>query len=387
MPYAEALTEDVQLHTILEARYNHAALTAAITAEKLRPALSNCPTMLQPLVCACWDDVATSRPTADDLSTQFAALNPVSDDGLQFVWSDATARETEGATALPETAEAWAWLSLLLGTQYAPLLRVSAEATAGNRGADRMEDTCITLAAPGVALAAVFDGHNGEAAAAFCRDYFPAALCNSWPRADMLASSALASAYMALNERFLSSAMADDSGCTALAALCLPDEVIVANAGDCQCWLWRGDALVPLSRQHTANTPEERARVEALGGKVTVAADGNERLQGIIQVTRCIGDRPLRCFGLTAEPEVRTERLGDSDKALVLASDGLWDVLSPERVLHVLVHTAKSPDLVAKRLVAEAIDAKSEDNVTVVVVFLRDLGRTSSDLYRAADVD
>ena len=53
--------------------------------------------------------------------------------------------------------------------------------------------------------------------------------------------------------------------------------------------------------------------------------------------------------------------------------DGLWDVMSPERVLHCCTHTAKSPDMLAKRLLTEALDRGTDDNTTVVVVFLQDL--------------
>jgi len=222
-----------------------------------------------------------------------------------------------------------------------------------------------------VALAAVFDGHNGDAAAVYCRERLAGALCDAWAKGES-PMGALTAAFLALNDGFLRNHTADDSGCTALAALVVAGRLHVANAGDCQCCLWRGDSLQPLSRVHTASCADERARVEALGGEVRATADGKERLQGVIQVTRCIGDRPLRDFGLTAEPNVRTVELVESDRALVVASDGLWDVVSPERVLHCLVHTAWAPDLIAKRLVAEAIDGKSDDNITVVVALLRD---------------
>ena len=58
---------------------------------------------------------------------------------------------------------------------------------------------------------------------------------------------------------------------------------------------------------------------------------------------------------------------------LVLASDGLWDVLTLERVAHCLNHTAKSADLLAKRLIADATEKGTDDNVTVLVVLLRPL--------------
>ena len=53
------------------------------------------------------------------------------------------------------------------------------------------------------------------------------------------AANALAAAMPALHRGFMSDLSADDSGCTALAALCTPGMVHVASAGDCRCVLWR----------------------------------------------------------------------------------------------------------------------------------------------------
>ena len=96
-------------------------------------------------------------------------------------------------------------------------------------------------------------------------------------------------------------------------------------------------------------------------------------MQGRIQVTRRLGDRALQPYGLTPEPEVIEAPLRADDRALVLASDGLWDVLTLERVAHRLHHTAKSADLLAKRLIADATEKGTDDNVTVLVVLLRPL--------------
>ena len=48
-------------------------------------------------------------------------------------------------------------------------------------------------------------------------------------------------------------------------------------------------------------------------------------------------------------------------------------VLDDARIVHCCRNTAKSPDMIAKRLLGEALDRGATDNVTVVVVFLRDL--------------
>lgn len=72
--------------------------------------------------------------------------------------------------------------------------------------------------------------------------------------------------------------------------------------------------------------------------------DGKLRVGGVIQVTRSLGDRKLRQYGLIPEPEVKVHTTEPTDNAIVMASDGLWDVLTPQRVNHVMRNTAKSPD-------------------------------------------
>uniref|UniRef100_A0A7S0LVV4 PPM-type phosphatase domain-containing protein n=1 Tax=Coccolithus braarudii TaxID=221442 RepID=A0A7S0LVV4_9EUKA len=238
-----------------------------------------------------------------------------------------------------------------------------------------MEDRHVLEVSGGMTLAAVFDGHNGDAAASFCSEQLCTALLSAWraaPSPVEAASAAFRTSFVSLNERFLVENPHDDSGCTALAALLVNDTLLVANAGDCQCKLWRGDAIVPLSREHIAADPEERERVAQAGGTVSVTTDGKLRVGGVIQVTRCIGDRPLRKLGLSAEPEVCAIELCAEDKVLLLASDGLWDVMPDARLLHCLRNTAQSPDLLAKRLIFDAMERGTDDNVSVVVIMLRD---------------
>lgn len=55
----------------------------------------------------------------------------------------------------------------------------------------------------------------------------------------------------------------------------------------------------------------------------------------------------------------------------VLASDGLWDVISNEEVVRIVKDTVKEAGMCAKRLATEAAERGSKDNITVIVVFLQ----------------
>lgn len=55
----------------------------------------------------------------------------------------------------------------------------------------------------------------------------------------------------------------------------------------------------------------------------------------------------------------------------MMASDGLWDVVSNAEVVSIIRDTVKEPGMCSKRLATEAAERGSKDNITVVVVFLR----------------
>jgi serine/threonine protein phosphatase PrpC len=56
-------------------------------------------------------------------------------------------------------------------------------------------------------------------------------------------------------------------------------------------------------------------------------------------------------------------------KWLVVASDGLWDVLSEQDVLDI-VKTKQSPDEASKFLVKRALQLQTKDNTSVMVLKL-----------------
>ncbi|RYE97945.1 MAG: hypothetical protein EOO41_02940, partial [Methanobacteriota archaeon] len=121
-----------------------------------------------------------------------------------------------------------------------------------------------------------------------------------------------------------------NTGTTATAILILGSTLHAMNVGDSRAVLVRADAsCLPLTVEHTATNGAEAARCCAQGG--WVSDDG--RLMGRLALTRAFGDANFREAGLIVTPDVRTHELvPGNDVAVVLASDGLWDVLSNDEV-------------------------------------------------------
>ncbi|KAJ4842459.1 hypothetical protein Tsubulata_001813 [Turnera subulata] len=117
----------------------------------------------------------------------------------------------------------------------------------------------------------------------------------------------------------------DAVGSTAVVAIVTPDKIIVANCGDSRAVLCRNGKPVPLSSDHKPDRPDELSRIQEAGGRV-IYWDG-PRVLGVLAMSRAIGDNYLKPY-VSCEPEVTITDRTPEDDCIILASDGLWDVVS-----------------------------------------------------------
>ncbi|XP_057789027.1 protein phosphatase 2C 37-like [Salvia miltiorrhiza] len=117
----------------------------------------------------------------------------------------------------------------------------------------------------------------------------------------------------------------DAVGSTAVVAVVTPDKIVVSNCGDSRAVLCRNGVAIPLSVDHKPDRPDELNRIQEAGGRV-IFWDG-PRVLGVLAMSRAIGDNYLKPF-VISEPEVTITERAAEDECLILASDGLWDVVS-----------------------------------------------------------
>jgi len=132
-----------------------------------------------------------------------------------------------------------------------------------------------------------------------------------------------------------------------------------------------------LTVDHRPDHPGEKQRVEALGAKIMTVADGSLRLNGKIGVTRSLGDLtdPFIAPFLGREPDVLSldlKRGQGGMRTLVLACDGLWDVITEQEVGEIVSNQLGKVGVgkIAEELMNKAYDRGSEDNISVVLVDL-----------------
>ena len=105
--------------------------------------------------------------------------------------------------------------------------------------------------------------------------------------------------------------------------------------------------------------------------------NGVPRLNGVLAVTRSFGDARFKRF-VVPEPEILKHPLVGKEDFMILACDGLWDVMTPRDVGEFVRNfrtQKKTTEGVAQALAQEALDLKSGDNVSVVAVFFNQEGR------------
>ncbi|XP_039594215.1 protein phosphatase 1G [Polypterus senegalus] len=154
-----------------------------------------------------------------------------------------------------------------------------------------------------------------------------------------------------------------DSGTTAVVAVIRGNQLIVANAGDSRCVVSENGKAVDMSYDHKPEDEVELARIKNAGGKVTL--DG--RVNGGLNLSRAIGDHfykrnknlPPDEQMISALPDVKVLTLTDTHDFMVIACDGIWNVMSSQEVV----------DFISERLLKEK---KKETSLSSIVEELLD---------------
>ncbi|MEW5299836.1 MAG: hypothetical protein WDW36_002811 [Sanguina aurantia] len=163
------------------------------------------------------------------------------------------------------------------------------------------------------------------------------------------------------------------------AASCSASTVTISGAanGDSRAVVQRSGEAVPVTQDHKPDREDEAARVRAAGGKVVYAA-GSYRVNGMLAMSRAIGDHFLRPY-VIAEPEITVLHRSSQDEVLIIATDGLWDVFGNSEAATLATRCiTRSMDrgmsrhgacrVAASVLTKVALERGSRDNITVIVV-------------------
>lgn len=137
-----------------------------------------------------------------------------------------------------------------------------------------------------------------------------------------------------------------------------------ANVGDARAVLSRGGKAVRLTYDHKGSDVQEAKRITDAGGFVM-----NNRVNGVLAVTRSLGDSSMKEF-VVGSPYTTETTLGDEDDFLIVACDGLWDVCDDQTAVD-LIRNVKDAQEASQILLDYALNNFSTDNLSILVVALQ----------------
>jgi serine/threonine protein phosphatase PrpC len=224
---------------------------------------------------------------------------------------------------------------------------------------------------------ALFDGHGGRDAASHCAERLPFLVSEFLGKVANDPPAALRDAFARCSKEM--APWSTMMGTTAVVVLMIHGRRYIANLGDSKAILSQRGRLAFATNDHKASDPAEQQRVIELGGQIV-----NNRVNDKLSVTRALGDSNLAPL-ISSTPDVFEQPLSKYDEFLVLASDGVWDVLSPEEVVRLIVSRQKKsafkdPDPLEAKLLAELVKEEaysrgSKDNISVLVLLFPGFSR------------
>lgn len=178
------------------------------------------------------------------------------------------------------------------------------------------------------------------------------------------------------------------SGSTCIMLFMLDNRFICANAGDSRAILVsskssNSDVITPLSRDHKPELKDEMYRITKLNGRVDRFNDNgiksgpfrvwlkNQNYPGLA-MSRSIGDLVAGSVGVICEPEIFECEINEKAKFVVIASDGIWEFLSNEKVADIInpyYYAGFDVNGAAEKLIEEATRCWRRVKINLLILF------------------
>nr|XP_012777919.1 protein phosphatase 1A isoform X1 [Maylandia zebra] len=254
---------------------------------------------------------------------------------------------------------------------------------------------------------AVYDGHAGSQVAKYCCEHllehitsnsdFQSALQDD-PCVDSV-KNGIRTGFLQIDEhmRTISEKKhgVDRSGSTAVGVMISPSHIYFINCGDSRGLLSRGGTVHFFTQDHKPSNPLEKERIQNAGGSVMI-----QRVNGSLAVSRALGDFDYKCVHgkgpteqlVSPEPEVYAiERSEGEDEFIILACDGIWDVMANEELCDFVrsrLEVTDDLEKVSNEIVDTCLYKGSRDNMSVVLVCFPGAPKVSSEaVKREAELD
>jgi len=241
----------------------------------------------------------------------------------------------------------------------------------------------------------VYDGHGGVKVAQYAGSHLAKKICSQSAYRKGNVTEAIRHGFMSIDQDMLKDdSMKDElAGTTAVVVIIKHGKMYCGNCGDSRAVASVHGEVEQLSFDHKPSNELETRRIIAAGGWVEF-----NRVNGNLALSRALGDFVFKKNDkkraeeqiVTANPDIIEKPITPEHEFLLLACDGIWDVLTNQEVVDFVrnrIAQRMEPDTICEELMTRCLAPDCQagglgcDNMTVVLVlFLH--GGTHDDLVR-----
>ena len=141
--------------------------------------------------------------------------------------------------------------------------------------------------------------------------------------------------------------------------------LICANIGDSSGYLINKLSIKQITKQHKCEDSNEVQRIKDKGGIVFQG-----RIFGKLILTRTIGDREMKKYGVLNTPDFFVKKIEKDDLFVIIASDGIWDVVNEDELFNMGNEKELSSEIFSKKIMNIARERDTRDNSSCIVIKL-----------------
>ena len=173
------------------------------------------------------------------------------------------------------------------------------------------------------------------------------------------------------------------------------NKIYIANVGDSRAIIiketkYKYWTCQQLSRDHKPIEKDEAQRILDYDGEIEKIEDDDGNWTGPLRVwvkesdgpglamTRSFGDEVGASVGVISTPEVEEYTIKEEDKAIIIASDGLWEYMSNKEVTDIIkkLISKKDPNIIVNELYKESVKNwrlkdQGIDDITIICILLK----------------
>ena len=225
----------------------------------------------------------------------------------------------------------------------------------------------------------LFDGHSGKDVGIYLMENLHKILHNEFKENNVLNNTdtetlknIVINSFNKVDQEINLQNYKNETGSTGTILLLYKDEnsqsgksILCANVGDSKAYLITKTEMKLITKDHKCNDLNEVKRIKDSGGVVF-----RERVFGTLMLTRSFGDKEMKKYGVLSTPDIFTKNVENNDLFVVIASDGVWDVVEEDEIFKMSQEKNISSNDFSKKIINLAKERDTHDNISCIVIKL-----------------